>query len=91
MIAWKKLIASSTRFRQESQNFLCRHSSSSQHSHWNAVLHTDGSEEDFAEDFEESGTSYDQATAHNVEWTDFDEANLDAAHFDTFTHTSDAS
>ena len=86
MIAWKKSIATSSHFRQESIGFLRRRSQSSLPPRWNAMAHPDSEDDDLAEDLEEDGIAFDQTTVHNVEWTDSDDVNLDAAHLDTFLH-----
>ena len=84
MIAWKKLIATSARFRQESKDFLCCQSLSMVQRLWNAVAHTEDNEDSFSENLDNVDSSFTHAAANNVDWTDDEEVNLDAAHVDTF-------
>ena len=91
MIAWKKLIATSSCFTQESIDFLQRRIQSSRLPCWNAVAHLDSENDDLVEDLEEDDIAFDQTVVHNVEWTNSDDVNLDAAHLVTFLHVVDDS
>ena len=53
------------------------------------MAHPDSEDHDLAEDLGEDDIGFDQIAVHNVEWTDSDDANLDATHLDTFLHAVD--
>ena len=88
MIAWKRLVATLSHFHQESQDFLrCRSPQSQQHRR-NAVLNTDDDADDLVEDSEGDAGFYDHPVSHNIEWTDVNDLNLDAAHVNAFINSS---
>ena len=69
MIAWKKLIATSARFRQESKDYLQHQTSSKIQRRWNVVAYAKDGNDEGSEEEQDDEASPERFATHNVEWT----------------------
>ena len=88
MIAWKKLVATSSRFRQESQDFLRRRSPQAPFARWNARAEAEEDDE-LEEDWEKLDTSDCHGVGQNATWMESEDLRLEAADLSVFSESED--
>ena len=78
-------MATSSWFRQESQDFLWRHALQSQFPRKNATLDAKVDTDDWQADWDEQETSDNHFAGSNIEWTETDDLNLEALDLSVFS------
>ena len=68
MIAWKKLVATPSRFHQESQEFLRKHSPQAPFARWNAKAEAEDEEEELEDDWEKLETIETHGAGQDMTW-----------------------
>ena len=88
MISWKKLVATSSRFRQESQDFLQRCSPQALFARWNARAEAEEDDE-LEEDWEKLDTSDCHGVGQDATWMESEDLSLEAADLSVFSQSED--